>query len=80
MKTHTPSHAHVPKRPELSERREPIGSTHREDERQLGARGERVLRLDYLKQPLLGYAASGFGIAASGFDLGQHLGTIEYRR
>jgi hypothetical protein len=78
----------------VSERREPIGSTHREYERQLAARGERVLRLDYLKQPLLddaasgfgiaasgfGIAASGFGIAASGFDLGQHLGTIEYRR
>ena len=56
--SHIPSHAHAPKRPEVSERREPIGSTHREDERQLGARGERVLRLDYLKQPLLGDAAS----------------------
>ena len=56
--SHIPSHAHAPKGPEVSERREPIGSTHREYERQLAARGERVLRLDYLKQPLLGDAAS----------------------
>ena len=41
-----------------------LAATHREDVRQFGARGVRVLRLDCLKQPLLGDAASGL-------DLGQ---------
>ena len=59
MQSPIPSHAHVPKRLEVSERREPMAATHREDVRQFGARGVRVLRLDCLKQPLLGDAASG---------------------
>jgi hypothetical protein len=57
MQPHIPSHALVPKRPEVSGESR-LAATHREDERPFGARGVRVLRLDFLKQPLLGDAAS----------------------
>ena len=48
----------------MCERPLAAAATHLEDARQFGARGVRDLRLDCLKQPLLGDAASGL-------DLGQ---------
>jgi hypothetical protein len=55
---HIPSHANMCERPLAA------AATHLEDARQFEARGVRGLRLDCLKQPLLGDAASGL-------DLGQ---------